>query len=130
MNNNTKLHLEEKIMKPEIKFISTIKENIIPRRIHLTKSANGETGTATFIFVYPILFSYFQQEPFKKIQEMNLLWDNKKISTTDITIFFKEGKPTIIRSILIFKNSKEWFNFLSFMNCYSKETGLSFSERL
>ena len=130
MNNNTKLPMQEKIMQPEIKFISTIQEKIIPRRIHLTKSANGETGTATFIFVYPTLFAYFEEDPFKKIHEMNLLWDNKKISTTDIKIFFKEGKPTIIRSILIFKNSKEWFNFLSFMNCYSKETGLSFSERL
>jgi photosystem II reaction center protein Psb28 len=117
-------------MKPEIKFISKIEETIIPRRIHLTKSTNGETGTATFIFVYPTIFSFLEESPFEKIQEMNLLWENKKISTKDITIFFKEGKPTIIRSTLIFKNSKEWFNFLNFMNCYSKETGLSFSERI
>ena len=72
MNNNTKLPMQEKIMQPEIKFISTIQEKIIPRRIHLTKSANGETGTATFIFVYPTLFAYFEEDPFKKIYEMNL----------------------------------------------------------
>ena len=115
-------------MKPEIKFLSNVEEKIIPRRIHLTKSTNGETGTATFIFVYPTLFSIFEKDPFEKIQEMHLLWDNKKITTNDITVFFRDGKPTIIRAILIFKNSKEWFSFLSFMNCYSKETGLSFSE--
>ena len=116
------------MLKPEIKFISKSEETVIPRRIHLTKSANGETGTATFIFVYPTLFSLIEENPFEKIYEMNLLWENKKISTTDITIFFKQGKPTIIRSILIFKNSNEWFNFLRFMNCYCKETGLSFSD--
>ena len=117
-------------MKPQIQFVSEIEEIVVPRHIHLTKSSNGETGTATFIFVYPIIFSFFEEHPFQKIQEMNLLWDNKRISTTDITIFFKDGKPSLIRSILIFKNSKEWFHFLNFMNCYSKETGLSFSERL
>jgi hypothetical protein len=59
---------------------------------------------------------------------MSLIWDKKKISTKDIKIYFKNGKPIILKSILIFRNSKDWFNFLNFMSCYSKETGLSFTE--
>ena len=31
-------------------------------------------------------------------------------------------------NIFIFKNNQEWFDFLNFMNCYSKETGLFFTE--
>ena len=58
---------------------------------------------------------------------MNLIWENNRIETKDIEIFFKNGKPYIIKSVLIFKNSKEWFHFLNFMNYYSKETGLSFN---
>jgi hypothetical protein len=57
---------------------------------------------------------------------MYLIWDNKKIITKDIQIIFKEGKPFLIKTIFIFKNSNEWFNFLNFMNRYSKEMGLLF----
>ena len=117
------------LMKPQIQFVSGIEESIVPRRIRLTKSENGETGTATFIFVNPTVFSLFANfSDSLLIQGMDLMWDNKKINTSDVSVFFKEGKPIMIRSILIFKNSKEWFNFLNFMSCYSKETGLSFAE--
>ena len=116
-------------MRPQIQFVFGIEESIVPRRIRLTKSENGETGTATFIFVNPNVFSLFTNfsQSFL-IQGMDLIWDNKKINTNDVSVFFEEGKPIVIRSILIFKNSKEWFNFLNFMSCYSKETGLSFAE--
>lgn len=119
------------MMKPQIQFICGVEEQIVPSGIRLTKSETGETGTATFIFLNPTVFSLFEEsvlsEPLN-IQGMELIWDNKKIKTNDVTVFFKDGKPSIIRSILIFKNSQEWFNFLNFMSCYSKETGLSFSE--
>ena len=58
---------------------------------------------------------------------MYLIWENDKIETKDIEVFFKNGNPYIIKALLIFKNSNEWFHFLNFMNYYSKETGLSFN---
>ena len=60
--------------------------------------------------------------------KVNVILNQKKIITNDIEISFKNGKPFLIKAIFLFKNSKEWFDFLSFMNQYSKETGLSFSE--
>lgn len=118
-------------MRPQIQFVCGIEEQIVPSGIRLTKSENGETGTATFIFINPNFFLLFENsilsEPLS-IEGMELIWDNKKIKTNDVTVFFKNGKPIIIRSILIFKNSQEWFNFLNFMSCYSKETGLSFTD--
>jgi len=112
-------------MNVRIEFIKNQKELTLPI-IKLTKSRNGETGTATFIFIKPSLF----KDPICQthlINGMYLLWENKKIEAKDIEIFFKNGKPYIIKSVLIFKNSKEWFHFLNFMNYYSKETGLSFN---
>jgi photosystem II protein len=108
-----------------IEFVKDRKELTLPL-IKLTKSRNGKTGTATFIFVNP---SLFQNNDFKinTINGMYLLWQNKQIKTNDIEIFFKNGNPYIIKSLLIFKNSNEWFHFLNFMNYYSKETGLSFN---
>jgi photosystem II protein len=97
--------------------------------VKLTKSKNGETGTATFIFIKPSIFE-FQQNQGNRILGMFLIWGNKQIFTNDIKIIFKNGKPFLLKSILIFKNSQEWFNFLNFMTAYSKETGLLFSEKI
>lgn len=108
----------------EIQFIEGRKESTLPI-IRLTKSRNGKTGTATFIFIQPQIFNYFIYQ-IPTINGMYLIWDNKKIITKDIQIIFKEGKPFLIKTIFIFKNSNEWFNFLNFMNRYSKEMGLLF----
>jgi photosystem II reaction center protein Psb28 len=122
---------DDVVTKPQIQFISGFEEMTVPRRVRLTKSENGETGTATFLFFEPTVFSIFLNfssiDPIV-IKSMSLIWDKKQITTKDIKIYFKNGKPLVIRSVLIFRNSKDWFNFLNFMSCYSKETGLSFTE--
>lgn len=109
-----------------IEFFEGIEEKVLPI-INLTKSKNGKTGTATFIFIKPSIFTL---EECKKlpINGIYLIWDEKKIIGNDISIFFKEGKPHILKAILIFKNGREWFDFLQFMNAFSKKTGLSFTE--
>jgi photosystem II protein len=113
-------------MKTSIEFIEGIRECSIPI-IQLTKSKNGETGTATFLFLHSFLFNLHVND-FELIKGMYLIWNKKKIFTSDISILFKNGKPFLIKAIFIFKNSQEWFNFLNFMNIYSKETGLFFAE--
>lgn len=109
----------------EIQFIEGIKEEVLPI-VKLTKSKNGQTGTATFVFIEPKSLIFCTTKP---IVGMILVANEKKIITPDVTISFREGKPFLVKAILIFKNAKEWFEFLSFMNSYSKETGLSFSEK-
>jgi photosystem II protein len=111
----------------EIQFIKGLKETTLPI-IKLTKSRNGKTGTATFIFIEPKVFDNIIYKDFC-LKGMYLLWENKIIETNDLEIFFKNGAPFVIKVVIIFKNSKDWFNFLNFMNYYSKETGLSFSEK-
>lgn len=109
----------------EIQFIEGIKEEILPL-VKLTKSKNGQTGTATFIFIEPKSLEFCTTKP---IVGMLLLTNDKKIVTNDVSLCFKFGKIFFLKAIIIFKNPKEWFEFLSFMNLYSKETGLSFSEK-
>lgn len=109
-----------------IQFLENISEKTLPI-VKLTKSRNGKTGTATFLFIKPSIFSEFSSQIFV-INGMYLVWENKKIFTKDIEILFKNGKPFALKTILIFKNAIEWFNFLNFMNLYSKETGLLFAE--
>ena len=113
-------------MVAQIQFLSGISENTLPV-VKLTRSKNGQTGTATFIFIRPQIFSLAHLGS-KNITGMHLLWDTKEIISNDIQIVFKNGQPFLLKVIFIFKNSNEWFNFLNFMNFYSQETGLFFSE--
>jgi photosystem II protein len=113
-------------MVAQIQFLSGISENTLPI-VKLTRSKNGQTGTATFIFIRPQIFSLATLGD-KNITGMHLLWDTKEMISNDIQIVFKNGQPFLLKVIFIFKNSNEWFNFLNFMNFYSKETGLFFSE--
>jgi len=113
-------------MSGRIEFFDKISETTIPI-IRLTKSRNKVTGTATFIFIRPLFFSFAENYSFP-VEQMSLIWENKKISTTDITILFNKGQPFLIKSIFIFKNSKARFDFLNFMKHYSIEIGLSFTK--
>ena len=113
-------------MKAHIEFMKKIPENKLPI-IKLTKSKNGETGTATFIFIQPFIFELIPY-CFTFINGIYLLWENERIESKDIKILFKDGNPFLIKTTFIFINSQEWFTFLNFMASYSKETGLLFTE--
>lgn len=115
-------------MNVSIEFIKGIQEKRLPI-IKLTKSKNGKTGTATFLFIRPFLFN-LDSHSFQDIDGIYLMWQNNKILTNDIHVIFKEGKPFLLKGTFIFKNSQEWFDFLNFMTCYSKETGLFFAETI
>jgi photosystem II protein len=110
-----------------IEFTEGYREKALPV-IKLTRSRNGKTGTATFIFIEPCLFHRFYGQTLE-LTSLSLIWNEEKITTHDISIFFKDGKPFLLKGIFLFKNSIEWFNFLNFMRQYSNETGLAFSEK-
>ena len=111
----------------KIQFIKDIKENTLPI-IKLTKSRNGKTGTGTFVFINPEIFNFIENSNLH-LEKISLLWENQKIESNNIEIYFKKGSPFLLKAIFIFKNSKEWFKFLNFMNYYSKETGLVFTDK-
>ena len=113
-------------MQTQIQFFENLTESSVPL-IKLTKSRNGKTGTATFLFIKPFIFQTFEIQP-TLLTELSLVWGKEKISTKEIDIIFKEGKPFFIKSLFIFKNSNEWYRFLTFMHLYSNERGLLFTE--
>lgn len=113
-------------MTVKIEFFKDCSEPTLPI-IRLTKSRNKTTGTATFIFIRPLVFDLMKNKV-DSLQKMSLLWDKNTIMTYDITVLFSQGKPFLIKSIFLFKNAREWFQFLNFMQHYCKETGISFTK--
>jgi photosystem II protein len=110
----------------KIEFFKDYKESTLPI-VRLTKSRNKITGTATFIFIRPLLFELMQNQ-LHSLTKMSLIWENKSIVTYDLNIIFYKGKPFLMKAIFLFKNPGEWYQFLNFMQFYCKETGLSFTE--
>jgi photosystem II protein len=114
-------------MSIRIEFIEGVLESNSPV-IKLTKSRNGKTGTATFVFINPKIFEIINNQ-IEVITSLTLSWEEKRLTTSDLEVIFKDGKPFLIKAIFIFKNAKEWFDFLNLINFYSKEIGLSFSKK-
>jgi len=109
-------------MKIGIEIQEGIMETSFPM-VKLTKSKNGETGTATFLFFHP---SCINQLKSKQIDKISLYLNEKKIESQEIKVFFKDGIPTLLKAIFIFKNRSEWFEFFTFITQYSKEKGFFF----
>jgi photosystem II protein len=115
-------------MTVKIQFFNGINEEQIPI-IRLTKSQDKTTGTATFLFVFPSVFkTTIWIENKEALKKVSLHYKNKEIITNHISLYFYKGKPFLIKCIFLFKNYRDWFNFLNLMYTYSKETGLYFSK--
>nr|YP_009455867.1 Photosystem II reaction center protein W (psb28) [Dictyopteris divaricata]YP_010205372.1 Photosystem II reaction center protein W (psb28) [Grateloupia livida]AQZ25083.1 Photosystem II reaction center protein W (psb28) [Dictyopteris divaricata]UAV85941.1 Photosystem II reaction center protein W (psb28) [Grateloupia livida] len=111
-------------MKPIIQFIKGIDEVTIPI-VNITRSRDGSTGTATFIFEDPNIF-YNILGTENEITGMFLIDDEGTLSTRDITAKFIQGKPKTIQATYIIKNSESWDRFMRFMERYATENKLTF----
>nr|YP_002327492.1 photosystem II protein W [Vaucheria litorea]ACF70909.1 photosystem II protein [Vaucheria litorea] len=114
-------------MGAKIQFIQGINEINIPR-VKLTRSQNGTTGTATFLFTNSSLFNNESSKQ-GEITGMFLI-DNEGILTTkDVNVRFKNGQPINIEALYIMTNPTNWDRFMRFMERYAKENGLTFIKK-
>ena len=111
-------------MKPIIQFIKGIDEVTIPS-VNITRSRDGSTGTATFIFENPTIF-YNILNAKTEITGMFLIDQEGTLMTRDITAKFLQGKPKTIQATYIIKNSESWDRFMRFMERYASENQLTF----
>ncbi|CAL8412715.1 unnamed protein product [Sargassum natans] len=111
-------------MKAVIQFIKGIEETTIPI-INITRSPDGTTGTATFIFEDASLF-YAGISSQSEITGMFLIDNEGTLSTRDINAKFIQGKPKTLQAIYIMKNAEAWDRFMRFMERYSEQNNLTF----
>lgn len=107
-----------------IQFIEGINETAVPN-IKLTRSRDGNTGTAIFRFNNPDIIQQEMQDK-GDIQGMYLIDKEGKLFTKDVNAKFINGKPQGIECTYIIKNPSEWDRFMRFMEEYAKNNDLSF----
>jgi photosystem II protein len=113
-------------MSAVIQFIKGIDETIIPL-VQLTRSRDGSTGTATFLFENPNLLDKNTMKE-GEITGMYLLDDEGTLVTKDVNARFLNGKPKTIEAIYIMKSPEAWDRFMRFMERYSNQNGLTFTK--
>ena len=97
----------------KIQFYEGTDEPVVPE-IRLTRSKDGTTGQALFLFEKPQALS--------SITEGEIL-------TREVKVKFVDGEPIFLEAVYIWKNTSDFDRFMRFANSYAKSNGLGYSEK-
>ena len=96
-----------------IEFIIGVPEPCVPD-VSLTRSRDGSTGVATFTFDNPSFLSA-ASEALGETTGMYLKDSEGTLKTSEVTATFTNGKPRIVKGIVVLKSTDEWDRFMRFM---------------
>jgi len=113
-------------MTATIQFIKGVDEINTPN-VKLTRSRDGSTGTATFLFENPSILEKSTSKE-GEITGMYLVDNEGVLVTKDVNARFINGKPTSIEAVYIMKSPDAWDRFMRFMERYGEENGLTFTK--
>ena len=97
----------------KIQFYEGTDEPVVPE-IRLTRSKDGTTGQALFLFEKPQALS--------SITEGEIL-------TREVKVKFVDGEPIFLEAVYIWKKTSDFDRFMRFANSYAKSNGLGYSEK-
>ena len=106
-----------------LEFIKGVEEPTVPD-VKLTRSRDGTSGTATFIFDSPAVFEASSE--LGDITGLYMTDDEGTISTVEVQAKFLNGKPSSIEAKLVMRSAFEWDRFMRFMERYAEEKNLGF----
>lgn len=108
----------------QIQFSRGLTEEIVPD-VRLTRSRDGQKGTATFYFKSPAIL---EKERTEEITGMYLIDEEGEIVTREVKGKFINGKAQAVEATLILSSVSEWERFMRFMERYAEEHGLGFTK--
>jgi photosystem II protein len=109
-----------------IEFIVGFPEPVVPD-VKLTRSRDGSTGVATFTFDNPSFLASASAE-LGETTGMYLKDSEGTLKTSEVTATFVNGKPRIVKGVLVMRGADEWDRFMRFMERYAESNGLGFSK--
>ena len=109
--------------KAAIQFLRGLDETAIPE-IRLTRSKDGRTGQAFFVFEKPAALT---TETMTDIKGMILLDEEGELITREVKARFVNGKPSALEATYIWKSEVDFERFMRFAQRYAKIHGLGYS---
>ncbi len=107
-----------------IQFFKGIDESVVPE-IRLTRSKDGRTGQAIFIFEQPDALS---QEVIGEITGMYLIDEEGELSTREVSARFVNGNPSALEGTYVWKSETDFERFMRFAHRYASSHGLGYSD--
>jgi photosystem II protein len=94
--------------------------------VRLTRSKDGNTSTATFIFNEPACMTGGQVN--NEITGMYMIDEEGELVTRSVNAKFINGQPAGIEAIYRMSGESEWERFMRFMNRYAEANGMGFNK--
>lgn len=87
--------------------------------VKLTRSRDGGSGTATFIFDNPSIFEASGE--LGDVTGLYMVDSEGTLNTVEVSAKFVNGKPSRIEAKYVMRTSFEWDRFLRFMERYAEK---------
>ena len=108
-----------------IQFYEGTDEPVVPE-IRLTRSKDGTTGQALFMFEKPQALSSIAEG---EITGMRMIDNEGEILTREVKVKFVDGEPIFLEAVYVWKTTPDFDRFMRFANSYAKSNGLGYSEK-
>lgn len=106
-----------------IQFFRGVDEPVVPD-IRLTRSRDGRTGQALFVFEQPVALA---PETMGDITGMFMQDEEGELVTRDVKARFVNGKPSALEATFTWKSTDDFDRFMRFAQRYADSHGLGFS---
>ncbi len=107
-----------------IQFFRGTDETAVPE-IRLTRSRDGRTGQAFFVFDQPDALG---TEAIGEISGMILLDEEGELITREVQARFVNGSPSALEAVYSWKSEADFQRFMRFAERYAKSHGLGYTE--
>ena len=108
-----------------IQFFRGIDEPVVPE-IRLTRSRDGRTGQAFFVFEKPEALT---KETMTDIKGMILIDEEGEIVTRDVNARFVNGNPSALEAIYTWKTEFDFERFMRFAKRYAQSHGMGYTDK-
>jgi len=107
-----------------IQFFRGVDETAVPE-IRLTRSRDGRTGQAFFVFDQPEALS---DQKIGEISGMLLIDEEGELVSREVNARFVNGNPSAIEATYTWKSEADFERFMRFANRYAESHGLGYSQ--
>ena len=110
--------------KAVIQFLRGVDEPVVPD-IRVTRSRDGRTGQAIFVFEQPEALA---PEVMEAITGMFMLDEEGTLVTREVNGKFVNGKPSALEATYTWKSEQDFDRFMRFAQRYADSSGLGYSQ--
>ena len=110
--------------KAVIQFLRGVDEPVVPD-IRVTRSRDGRTGQAIFVFEQPEALA---PEVMEAITGMFMIDEEGTLVTREVNGKFVNGKPSALEATYTWKSEQDFERFMRFAQRYADSSGLGYSQ--